>query len=146
MPAHVERWMIPYLTGKCFDYALALADEVADPVFVAVGPLERPDHVGLKVGDRYVDVRGVLSAEDFVNLSRDDRPRPCLTPEEIDGLITVVDRSVLELHAGLSGTDADGEPIPYEDSEDFCQAAEDVQDALSRGLLDVLERIEPTMP
>lgn len=35
--------------------------------------------------------------------------------------------------------DADGEPIPYEDSEDFCQAAEDVAMALAGGWLDEIE-------
>jgi len=130
MATPVERWMIPYLTGRCFDWALALADLIENPTFVAVGDPQRPDHVGLLVDGMYADVRGLLDKKGFLTLNPSGIP-----PEnwhDID--IEVVDRSVVEFHAGVAGI----EP-PYDGCEDIDEARESVERAEAGGYLDWLD-------
>jgi len=135
MAVLTERWMMPYLTGRCFDWALALADLVENPVFVAVGIPDRPDHVGLLVDGMYADVRGLLGKRDFLTLNAEGTP-----PENWEDIeITVIDRSVVELHAGVAGI----EP-PYEGCEDIEEARDAVERAEAGGYLGWLDE-EPAV-
>jgi len=136
MAAHVEQWMMPYLTGRCFDWALALADLIENPVFVAVGNPDRPDHVGLLVDGMYADVRGLLDKKDFLTLNPNGIPPANWQDCDVE----VIDRSVVELHAGVAGI----EP-PYEGCEDIDEARDAVEQAEAGGYLDWLDE-EPVAP
>lgn len=112
----IEAWRRPYLTGKCFDFALALAEKVDGATFVAVGDPAFPDHVGLRLPDgRYADVRGLLDESAFL--------------AHHTGPITTVGREVLELHSGLSGV----EP-PYPGNRDIAIARDAVRMAFPTGI------------
>jgi hypothetical protein len=110
----MQPWMRPYLTGKCFDFALALAELIEHPVFVAVGSPKFPDHVALRIGDRYADVRGILEEPEFL-------------AHHVGKPITEIDREAVELHCGAAGM-----LPPYDDLEDIAE----VRDAVDRALLE----------
>ena len=128
--ASVQTWMQPYLRGKCYDFALALSLQVKRPQFVAVAKsAERSsigyEHVGLRLAPGvYADVRGVLGEEEFLGHHRE---RGCSVFE--------VDRSEIELHAGVSGMG-----MPYSRSEDVRRAVFVVHRlAFPKGLAHALE-------
>lgn len=126
--ANPQRWMMPFLQGRCYDYALALAEKVTNPVFVAIGSEALPDHVGLRLGELYVDVRGVLDMKHFLHMR--PGPAPELQPGAEDAIV-VVDRSVVELHCGLAGM-----APPYRGSRDMAEARRAVRRAMTEGYLD----------
>ncbi|MFC4236367.1 hypothetical protein ACFOY8_14275 [Thalassospira xianhensis] len=84
-------WQRRWLTGGCFDMALAMAEHFPDASFVAIGSSDFPTHVGLKGDFGFFDIRGALETEsDFCSGFDSD-------------VIYVVDRAVVELHAGCAG-------------------------------------------
>lgn len=116
--APVERWMLPYLQGKCFDFALALGELVDDPVFVGIGSPDYPEHVGIAFGpERYADVRGVLNAHEF--------------KAHLEGDIVEVSRATLELHCGIAGL-----LPPYSGIADMQKARAAVARAFPHGIED----------
>lgn len=113
---HIEAWRRPYLTGKCFDFALALSEMVPDAVFVAVGDPAYPDHVGIRLPDgRYADVRGVLDETTF--------------RAHHEGAIEIVDRDAIALHCGLAGM----EP-PFRGNRDIAMARDAVRMTFPTGI------------
>jgi hypothetical protein len=116
--------MREYLTGRCYDFALALAEKVPEPVFVAIGNPRYPDHVGLRIGDRYADVRGLLSEGDFV--------------AHHTGPVTVVGREDVALHCGLGGFKP-----PYRGNKDIAWARVAVKRAFPHGIETPLESAAP---
>src|SRR3546814_14658592 len=65
MPS-IEPWKMPWLKGHCFDFALALAEITPDFEFVAIGDTNFPDHVALRSGEHFVDIRGLLDEASFL--------------------------------------------------------------------------------
>src|SRR3546814_15501713 len=65
MPS-IEHWNMPWLKGHCFDFALALAEITPDFEFVAIGDTNFPDHVALRSGEHFVDIRGILDDASFL--------------------------------------------------------------------------------
>ena len=115
----MQPWQRPYLTGKCFDFVLALAEAVDNPVFVAIGSAKYPDHVGLRVGDElYADIRGVLGRAEFLAHHADS-----------EDAIDVVERDDVAFQCGLSGF----EP-PYKGNRDIAAARGAVRLAFPDGL------------
>ena len=120
-----QPWMMPFLQGKCFDFALALAVELQkqgqEPVFYAVGNTRFPHHVGLLVGEAdgtrwFADVRGLLNETDFL-------------AHHAGEPLTPVERDSLELHAGLAGV-----APPYKGNRDIAAARRAVAQAFPDGL------------
>ncbi len=117
-------WMRPWLTGKCFDFALALAEQVPTPYFIGIGEAEFPDHVGLQLeAGAYADVRGVQDRSAF--LAHHAGPLVALT------------REVVALHCGVSNL-----LPPYHESADIAQARLAVQRAYPHGLREALARFK----
>lgn len=114
----------PYLTGKCFDFALALAEQAAEPKFVAIGDARWPEHVGLRVGDDlYADVRGVMELSEF------------LAHHAATGAAVVAaERDDVALHCGLSGRRP-----PYKGNRDIAEARRAVRLAFPDGLQAAVE-------
>lgn len=54
MPLTIRKW----LTGRCFEFALALLERFPDAELVSVGPEKWPDHVGVSLDGIYYDARG----------------------------------------------------------------------------------------
>lgn len=122
----MESWKRAYLTGRCFDFALALAELVDEPDFVAIGSAKYPEHVALRVGDDlYADVRGILGRKEFLAHFNDS-----------DDAIVEIERSDIEFHCGLAGY-----PPPYEGNEDV----EAARGAVQRVFPDGLTITEPTV-
>jgi RNA:NAD 2'-phosphotransferase (TPT1/KptA family)/8-oxo-dGTP pyrophosphatase MutT (NUDIX family) len=67
MCASIPVWQRYWLTGHCDEFALALHDRMPDAEFVAIGG-GMFEHVGLRKGDGYYDVRGKLTLDNFVAL------------------------------------------------------------------------------
>jgi 8-oxo-dGTP pyrophosphatase MutT (NUDIX family) len=63
----IEQWRRPWLTGKCHEFALALSTQMPDAQFVAIGNAML-DHVGLRSGNTYYDVRGAMTKQQFAEL------------------------------------------------------------------------------
>lgn len=121
----MESWKKAYLTGRCFDFALALAELVDEPHFVAIGSAEYPEHVALRVGpELYADVRGVLGRKEFLDHF-----------DDFEGAIVEIERGDVEFHCGLAGY-----PPPYDGNEDVAAA----RDAVKRVFPDGLTMAEPT--
>lgn len=126
MTTRPQPWMMPYLSGRCYDFALALGLDFVDPEFVALGGNTAQDqavHVGIRYGDMYLDVRGVLSETDFF--------------AHHGGPAIAVDRSVIEFWCGLGGV----EP-PYEGSDDIAEARTAVKRAFPQGIEYELDLID----
>lgn len=99
-PAVPREWL-PFLTGRCFDFALALHERMPQFEFVALGDPKFPDHIALRLADRFFDVRGELAFSELVRGLRDgDR----LTLADVH----VVERDDVTFHCGLSGVE-----VPY---------------------------------
>ena len=114
-----EPWMMPYLTGKCFDFALAL--DLPEAELVCVGDLSMPEHVGLKVGEAFVDVRGILTETEFV-------------AHHAGFPLVAIGRDQVEFHCGLSGY-----APPYEGNEDIGEALDAVDRVFPKGVVEALE-------
>lgn len=63
----VPRDWHPYLTGKCFDFALALHQMLPGSTLVACGSADWPDHVAVQLGEHYIDIRGPMPFNNLVN-------------------------------------------------------------------------------
>jgi hypothetical protein len=117
--------MMPFLNGQCFDFALALAEQVRNPVFVAIGNPDFPEHVALRIGDKYADVRGLLDEESFL--------------AHMKGMpITEIDRGTIERHCGVFGLKP-----PYKGIREIATARKAVNMALREAML---LQWEPPMP
>src|SRR5271170_6477459 len=61
-----QSWMKPWLTGGCWQFAIALSHRMPDASFVGLayesGVIH---HVGLEKGDTYYDVRGAMDEAEF---------------------------------------------------------------------------------
>lgn len=100
LPRHLRPW----LTGRCYDFALALSERLPDAEFVGVGGSEKhPAHVGLHADGRYYDARGETDEEGF--------------RAHHVGPITVVPRDIVELNAGVAGMTP-----PYRGNRDIAEA------------------------
>ena len=87
---------LPFLTGRCFDFALALHERMPRAEFVALGNPRFPDHVALRVEDRFFDVRGGLGFSEFVQgMQGGDR----LTLADVH----VIERDAVAFHCVYSG-------------------------------------------
>ena len=106
LPRHLRPW----LTGRCYDFALALSERMPDAEFVGIGRGKFPEHVGLRLGDRYYDARGEMDAAAFLGPHQGQQ-------------IVPVSRDVVELHAGVAGF-----PPPYRGNRDIAAARRAVQD------------------
>lgn len=66
-PASLPQAWRPFLTGRCFDFALALHKLLPDSRLVAFGSSRWPDHVAVQIGHgkqaQLIDVRGPLPIE-----------------------------------------------------------------------------------
>lgn len=78
-----------YMRGQCFDFALALLEKLPDAELVGIGGME---HVALRRGDFYYDVRGALTEADFRRGVRGG-----------EGPIDPVTREDVAFQAGLAG-------------------------------------------
>jgi RNA:NAD 2'-phosphotransferase (TPT1/KptA family)/8-oxo-dGTP pyrophosphatase MutT (NUDIX family)/ribosomal protein L32 len=67
MCSSIPTWKRPWLTGKCHEFALALSSLMPDAQFVAIGGVMF-EHVGLRKGDTYYDVRGAMTKDQFTEL------------------------------------------------------------------------------
>ncbi|SOC26317.1 hypothetical protein [Thalassospira xiamenensis] len=106
----IRYWQRRWLTGGCFDMALAMADHLPDASFVALGEPDFPTHVGLKGDFGFLDVRGLSKTErDFCSGFYCDS-------------LCIVDRATVELHAGCAGL----EP-PYRGVVEIKEAREVIQ-------------------
>jgi hypothetical protein len=114
--AETERWMKAFLAGCSFDFALALAERVPAPVFVAVGNPGFPEHVGLRIGDCYADVRGLVTCQEFV--------AHCTRK-----VIAEISRQDVEFHCGLGGM-----VPPYRGIKDIAAARRAVRKAFPHGI------------
>jgi hypothetical protein len=109
--------LVRYMNGFCPDFALALLTLLPNPQeaeLVCLGPdINGYDHVGVRLGDRYLDVRGSLSAEEFV--------------DDGHGSYDVADIELAHIEAveGILGLQA--VPFPYEDIEEMDEAREAVR-------------------
>jgi 8-oxo-dGTP pyrophosphatase MutT (NUDIX family)/GNAT superfamily N-acetyltransferase len=63
----ISAWQRPWLMGKCHEFALALSSLMPDAQFVAIGNAMF-EHVGLRRGDTYYDVRGAMDKAQFAEL------------------------------------------------------------------------------
>jgi len=107
--ANLPRHLRPWLTGQCFDFALALAERMPDAEFVALGSAKHPEHVGLRRNDRYYDARGEMDEPTFI--------------AHHQGKVIVVPRDVVELNAGVAGY-----APPYKGNRDIAQARRAVRE------------------
>lgn len=91
MPSSIAACRRPFLSGGCYEFALALAEEFPDSQFVGIGSPDFPEHVGIRIGDYFVDVRGVLNEEDF--------------RAHLKGDINILTQDQVALHCGLAGVE-----------------------------------------
>ena len=63
----ISAWKRPWLMGKCPEFALALSSIMPDAQFVAIGTAMF-EHVGMRRGDVYYDVRGTMDKAQFAEL------------------------------------------------------------------------------
>jgi hypothetical protein len=108
IPTKVRKW----LTGRCYDFALALSERFPNSTFVAWGGIGHPEHVGIVTPDGfYYDARGKMTISEFCNRYRENNP---LNPEKD---IHPIDRKAVELHAGVAGI-----APPYRGNPDIAEA------------------------
>jgi hypothetical protein len=126
----------PWLTGRCFDFALALAEKLPGAEFVVIGTAACPDHVALRLGDTYYDARGAMDEAAFLTSYRSDCP---FRLEEVGPIA----RDVVELNAGCGGV----EP-PYVENRDIAQARRAVAKIFGRKFAPPVAQVpeEPTVP
>jgi hypothetical protein len=105
-----------FATSRSFEFALALAESVTSPTFLAIGHPRLPEHVGLRVGNRCADVRGLLSEAEF-------------TVGHEGKQLTELSREDVVFHCGLSGV-----PPPYRGSKDMAAARRAVRKAFPAGI------------
>lgn len=91
----VPAWGRGWVTGLCFDFALALLERLPDGEIVGFGQSLFPDHVGVRHGGMILDIRGELDESGF------GASHPGLA-------IIPIARETVELHAGVATT-----PPPY---------------------------------
>src|SRR5271170_781053 len=61
-----QSWMKPWLTGGCWQFAIALSHRMPDTSFVGLAYESGVvHHVGLVKGDTYYDVRGAMDEDEF---------------------------------------------------------------------------------
>lgn len=112
LPPHLRPW----LTGRCFDFALALAQRMPDAEFVAIGAEKYPDHVALRRNGKYYDARGEMDQTQFLRSYRSGEE---FTPEDI----IPISRDVVELNAGCAGMTP-----PYRGNRDIAEARRAVRE------------------
>ena len=100
----------PWLTGRCYDFALALSLRMPDAEFICVGDERFPDHVALRKDGKYYDVRGEMDQREFVTAMRGDDP---YRTEDI----RVIPRETVERNAGCAGM-----APPYHGNRDMDEA------------------------
>jgi hypothetical protein len=75
-----------FLRGSCSDFALALAERFPAGQFVALGDARFSEHIGLRVGDVFYDVRGAMTEAEFqagypdlplIDVERNDVTQQC---------------------------------------------------------------------
>lgn len=90
---HIHRGssLAKWLDGQCADLAIALKERYPEGEYVASNPGQYPDHVGVRVGDRILDVRGALTESEFL------QDVHCATK------VVPVDEDIVLLYAGLAG-------------------------------------------
>ena len=115
LPRHLRPW----LTGRCFDFALALSERMPDAEFVTTGTEKYPDHVALRRNGKYYDARGEMDEQTFL---RSHRP-PGQEYEEI----VPISRDTVELHAGVAGM-----MPPYKGNRDIAEARRAVREIFGR--------------
>lgn len=124
MDIYIAPWKKTFLTGRCYDFALALAEQLDDPIFVAIGDERFPSHVGLKVaGGYFADIRGILDEDLFLAHFRGSP-------------ISQISRDTVELHCGVAGMKP-----PYKGNKDIQDARRAVRQAYPDGVLTALDAV-----
>ena len=116
----LPRQLRPWLTGRCFDFALALSERMPNAEFIAIGSAKYPDHVALRWNGRYYDARGEMDEPTFLTLHRQGH--------EYDAEdIVPISRDEVELHAGVAGF-----PPPYKGNRDIAEARRAVREVFGK--------------
>ena len=118
MRAHeIAPSLLRYVKGECYDFALAALERFPQGELVCVGPAGKDaEHVGVKVGDSYLDARGHNDAESFAapfGYNASD--------------IAPIGRAEVELCCGLAGV-----PPPYRGNRDIANARKAVAQVFGR--------------
>jgi hypothetical protein len=107
---NLPRHVYPWLTGRCFDFALALFERMPTAEFIGIGNKKYPDHVALRQNGKYYDARGEMDEMTFLSATRED------DPYEADA-IAPISRDTVELHAGVASMKP-----PYRGNRDIAEA------------------------
>jgi hypothetical protein len=106
----LPRQLRPWLTGRCFDFALALSERIPTAEFIVVGSEKYPDHVALRQNGKYYDARGEMDENAFLTTTRENNPYAAAD-------INPISRDAVELHAGCAGMTP-----PYRGNRDIAEA------------------------
>ncbi len=107
---NLPRDMRAWVTGRCFDFAVAFSERMPKAEFVGVGTKRHLDHVALRQDGKYYDARGEMDENEFLTLTRADNP---FAVEDI----IPISRDTVELHCGCAGMTP-----PYRGNQDIAEA------------------------